>query len=553
MNMFSRSVVIVGIFTLIAGAGVLLSLSAPYSQDGDELTYLAGTLEERTGDLPDAYMLTGYEYSPYLYPYIMSRWYESLGHNAFKSIYLALLILSTGLSAYFTFRLLWLPWIPALALSVVMLLPRFASGMEVFGVLTFNEAQGRAAAVPLFFIATAYIIRRMVDQKSLWPVFGAIGLFAFLHPVTVMLFASIALLAVTSTELLRRVPVWKVLRDVALSGVAFVLGGSYFFIEVFERLARGLISDNSSSALYVSAVVDRVAWEFPAASVLWFRHMAIVSALFLALLVMFYTVPALRALRARYPLPHSREVVTWGITVAGGALLLCLVLPGLNLYLMEHANAPYLFQQWSRISKFYYLGLFVALTPVVYALSSWYRESTYRFKTVVVALLVTAALASSSFGFETAQFFVGYPNFKTAYIPQALSGVPDDITPEEYRETCRSLARLSATSDTLSDTLVISDDFALRYYCRTKLYVTREEGAAYLQLLRADLVLWHDRELAQEKALGSADPVIFAFAKRVGADFIVVPRVSKYESLEALQSVEVGTTTRHIIVRVSGT
>lgn len=550
MNTFSRGAVVVGVFALIAAGGVFLSLSAPYSPDADELTYLVGTLQEKDGNLPDAYMLTGYEYNPYLYPYIMSRWYESLGYDTFKSIYLVFLILSTGLSAYAMFRLLWLPWIPALALSVVALMPRFASGMEIFGVFTFNVAQGRATAAPLFFIATALIIRRLVERTPLWPIFGVIGLCVFLHPVTVMLFASIALLGVASTQLLQRVPFWKVLRNTIVSGTVFVLGGSYFFVEVFERLARGAADDGASSALYVSAVVDRVAWEFPAASILWFRHMAVVSALFLVILVLFYTVPALRALRARYPLPHSRDIVMWGSTVAVGSLALCLTLPGLNLYFMEHANAPYIFQQWSRISKFFYLGIFVALAPIVYALWGWYRESVYRFKVVFATLLVLVSMMSSSFGFEVAQFFIGYRNFEKAYIPQVFSGIPDEITPEEYRETCRSLAQLGATSDTL----VIHADFALRYYCKAKLYVTREEGAAYLQLPRAGLIDWYTRQLAQQKALASADPiVIFAFAAHVGADFVILPRVPEYESWKALRGTGVGTTTRHIIIRVPST
>jgi hypothetical protein len=547
MNTYLRNSIVTGTFLLIALFGVVLSLSASYATDGDELTYLVGTLQAHEGTLPDAPMLQSYNDGPYLYPQIMYRWYEPLGFDAFKSIYLIFLVLVTGLCGYALFRMLGLPWIPSLLFSVVLLMPRFSSGLETFGVLTFNEAQGRAMAVPLFLLASAFLISRLGMRKSLWPVFILIGLCEFLHPVTVMLFAFIALVGVAITQLIvHRTSLVRVLCDTFVSGAAFVLAGSYFFVYVFERLGKGVSSTGVSAASYVQAVLARVAWDFPPASLVWFRHMVIVSALFVALLIAFYTVPRLRALRTRHLVVHSREMVVWGLSVAIGSLVLCVLLPGLNLYLMEHADMSYIFQQWSRICKFYYLGLFIALVPCIYALWGWYCESTYRFKHAVLALFFVLCVASSSFGFEVTQFFIGYPNFETAYIPQTLSHVPSNITEAEYQQTCTLLSSMGATSETL----ILSSDFALRYYCRSKLYTTSEEGAAYLQLSRGDLVDWYDREVVQDQAFANGPAAIVVFAEHVGATFIVAD-LPRYAGLEMLSSAEVATTSRQIVVKIS--
>ena len=79
-----------------------------------------------------------------------------------------------------------------------------------------------------------------------------------------------------------------------------------FFIEVFERLGRGIADEGVSSALYVQAIVFRNAWEFPEASLDWFRHMAIVSTFFIVALIIFYTIPSLQALRIKYQFPHAK-------------------------------------------------------------------------------------------------------------------------------------------------------------------------------------------------------------------------------------------------------
>ena len=305
MRPLFRNFIIVGTFALMALFGLFVSLSAPYISSGDELVYLTGTLQAKEGTLPDAYMLQGYDYSVYLYPKIMSYWYEPLGYYAFKSIYLFALVLATGLSAYTLFRFLRLPWLPSLLLSVVLLIPRFSSGTEIFGILTFREAIGRQIALPLFLVGTAFLIRRMIEKKSLWPVFGIFGFGLFLHPVTVMLFSFISLVAITMTRLFQRVSALKVFREVIVSGAVFVLSGSYFFIDVFARLARGVADEGVSTDLYAQAIMFRNAWEFLPESLLFFRHMAIVSVFFVALIVIFYSIPALRLVRAKYLFPTA--------------------------------------------------------------------------------------------------------------------------------------------------------------------------------------------------------------------------------------------------------
>ena len=109
MSISLKNFIIVGTFLFIAALGLFVSLSAPYISSGDELVYLTGALQVRDGDLPDAYMLQGYDDGPYLYPKIMLWWYESLGYYVFKSIFLFVLVIATGLGAYALFRLLFPP------------------------------------------------------------------------------------------------------------------------------------------------------------------------------------------------------------------------------------------------------------------------------------------------------------------------------------------------------------------------------------------------------------------------------------------------------------
>ena len=230
------------------------------------------------------------------------------------------------------------------------------------------------------------------------------------------------------------------------------------------------------------------------------------------------------------------------------SLTIAIALPAINLYLMEHADWPYVFQQWSRGSKFYYIGLFVALAPAVSALTHWYRVSKNPFRHALLALFVTVGLASSSFGFEIAQFAASYPNFEAAYIPQALSHVADDVTPEEYGETCRVLDALGGGSNPP----IVSDDFAFRYYCRADLYTTEEEGSVYSQFPRAEMVAWHRMVEAQTAALQTGDPAtIRDFARRVGARFVVVPRTKRYAAFEGVTGSAVAASSRHIVVRVN--
>lgn len=543
-----RNAIVLGTFALVALTGLLVSYTAPYIASSDELVYLTGALQAREHTLPDAYMLQGMDFGPYLYPRVLSAEYESLGYYTFKSIYLVVLIFATGLAAYAMFRLLGLAWIPSLLFSVVALMPRFASGQELFGILTFKEAIGRASALPLFFLGTGFLIKRLMEGKSLWPIFGVFGLLLFLHPVTVILFAFISLIAVAVMRTFQRASVGAILRDVIVSGLAFVLAGSYFFVQVLVRLAHGVASEGVSASLYVQAIVFRNAWEFPAGVMQWYPHMAIVSAFFIIVLAAYAVVPSVRSLRGKYPFPYAKELIVWGLTVAVGSVACGLAIPGLNLYFMEHADAPYIFQQWSRLAKFYYFGLFVALVPMLQVLWQKYLESQWRFKRAAVALLFIAGVLSSSVAFEVAQFAVGYKNFEKAYIPQTLSHLPDDITPTEYRETCSALAKFGATSATL----VISNDFSFRYYCKAHLYETNEEGSAYQQLLRSDVVLWYTRLQAQRTALGTADPrAMRDFARSVGGAYIIVPRTPKYQPLEALKNGEVDITSRHIIMRVA--
>ena len=103
---------------------------------------------------------------------------------------------------------------------------------------------------------------------------------------------------------------------------------------------------------------------------------------------------------------------------------------------------------------------------------------------------------------------------------QSLSGIPDDTTANEYRETCNALTKFGATSTTT----VISGNFAFRYYCKANLYVTLEEGAAYQQLKRADVVNWYTQYLRSGTLSKTAIRVIFLILQIVSGRILLFCR-----------------------------
>lgn len=545
MSPLLRISIVVGTFVVCAFVGVSIGLSAPQVTTDDELVYLVGALQLKDGDLPDARMLTGYDYGPYLAPKVLLAAYEPFGHEVFKSLLLTLIILATLTAAYFLFRTLRLPWIPSLALSVIALMPRVAAGTEFWGALSFREAIGRSVAVPFFLFSTAFLLRRLMNRQATWPAFGLVGFFLFLHPVTTTLFAFVALIGVGVTRLMQKTRVFATVGEVLISGIAFLAAGSYFFMDVVTHLSQNIASVGVTSAAYVSAILFRNPWEFAPETLLVYRQMLIVSLYFLACIAFVYLMPRMRKIRKQFRLTSESTLLAWGITVMVVSQVLALVIPTINLWFMQNADASYIFQQWSRISKFYYLGLFVAFVPTLYILWGWYTQSRMRGNSALPVLFVTLGLLSSSFAFEVAQYLVGYKNYTPAYIPQVLSGKPDGITPAEYRETCGALEALGVTDATE----LISHDIGLRYFCKANLYVTGEEGAAYTYLTRAELVWWHQTYLAQRDALREGDLAkMRAFAKTANAPFIVLPREPRYEALEASSNAHV--TTRHLILSV---
>jgi hypothetical protein len=540
--MMQRTIITL-VFLACAVFGIIVGLSAPQMITGDEQVYLLGALQKQDGDLPDARMLTGYDYGPYLQPNILLAFYEPLGNEVFKSALLAFLSIATLTAGYFLFRTLGLAWVPSLALSVVALIPRIAAGTEFWGALSFREAIGRSVAVPFFLLSTAFLLRRVIARQATWPVFGLIGLFLFLHPVTTTLFAFVALIGVGITRLVQKTRFVSVVREVLISGLAFLGAGSYFFVDVVGHLSENIASAGVTSAAYVSAILFRNPWEFAPETFLVYRQMLLVSVFFLALIAFVYLVPRMREIRKRFHLASQGTLLAWGLTVMIASQVLALLIPAVNLWLMQNADASYAFQQWSRISKFYYLGLFVALVPTLHILWGWYRQSRFRKNYFVPAIVIGLGLLSSSFAFEVAQYLVGYKNYTQAYIPKALSGIADGITPAEYRETCRALAAGGITSATE----LISSDFGLRYFCKANLYVTAEEGAAYTYLTRAELVWWHHTYLAQREALREGDlEKMHAFAKDAAASFLVLRRQPRYEALEAHPGAYI--TMRHLVI-----
>ena len=542
MILRQKATILVGTFLLISAFGVLLGLSTPYSADGDEHVYLLSQLS-RDSDLPDSYMLQGINQDPYLYPRVFGALYDPVHHDMFKSISLIILLLSSGLAAFYMFSRLGLVFVPALIISVIALMPRFSIGLETFGIITFREAIGRSYALPLFFVASAFLIMRTARKKPLWPIFAFIGFFIFIHPITVVLFGLISLFTASMVMFMQRYNLTYIIKTITTSFVAFLTAGSYFFVEVLSRLSNSVEEGMVSIPQYVAAVMYRNTWEFPAASVDWLPHMFIVSVFFIVVIGVSQTV-----LQHQEKIPHTSTLYLWGITMALSAVILSIAVPAINLLYMENHGVSYIFQEWNRIAKFYYLGLFIALIPAVNTLWYWYKETTHKLKHICVSILVLTGIASSSFGFEWFQFVVGYKNVTEAYIPQILTGAQDGISPEEYKEICSRLTALGA----IKESEIVSKDFNLRYYCQANLHVTFEEGSAYMFLSRSDLVNWHDEYLRQRVALKSSDPYsLITHARSVGASFVVDGSRTKYSNLKSTESLTIATTSRRTIMRIN--
>lgn len=530
--------------SLFASIGVSISIAAPYVANDDEVVYLLGAELSHGLDLPDTDMLKGYDYGPYLYPVVMHMVYEHVGFVFFKVILLILLILSTGSAAYYCFRLLLLPHAEAMLLALVVLMPRLATGTEFFGVLTFKEAVGRSLAVPLFFFGSSWLMYRLLQRLSVWPVFLFIGVFSFLHPVTVLLFAVVMFIGMASVFVWREGLSWRLVGVCVSAGVAYLVGASYFLIEVVARLytsSTKTLPVNTSE--YVEAVLFRNSWEFPEASMGWLIHLLVVSIFFIVggLIAVWF----LRKTPVRQH-PYAQTLFVFGGAVLTASIVLAVVLPGLNLYMMRFHDAPYVFQQWSRIGKFFYIGMFFALVPVVYMLGQWVRAIAHT--RTLATLLLFAGLVSSSFFFEIAQFIVGYDNVTKEYIPQKLSLIEDDVTPQQYREVCALLPKYSANVFPK----VLSNDFSFRYYCHADLFATLEEGAAHLQFPRDSLVAWHKDYLRQRTILREANPdAMIMLARETLSDFIIVPKASRYQTIINRYPEAVLETQTHVIVVVS--
>lgn len=543
-----KGIIVALVFVAVGLCGVAFSMTTPHITSQDELVYLTGALQARDHDLPDAAMLQGYDYGSYLYPKMMLWAYEDLGYGTFKAVYLMVLVVAMGVAGYVLFRVLGLSALYATGMSMALLMPRFAAGLEIFGVLTFYDAIGRAMALPAVLLIAAGMIRAYRLKQPLWPWFGLCGVFMFLHPISLMLFAFISLVALGVTTIAMERVYARAVYRVLVNGIVFVLAGGYFFIDVINRLSPSASSEGVTVAQYVEAVLFRNVWEFPAGTVVWVPHMLIVSAVFIGALVLPLVWPWWRRLYEQYRHPQRSLLLIWGLSIATGSMAFSFLIPGVNLWLMQHADFPYLFQQWSRVAKFYYLGLFIALVPSVYTLAQAVRSLSWRARTGVLVGILLVAMASSTFVFEFAQGVVGYGSAAPSYVPQYLSGAVGDTTPDHYRELCARLVAMGAPPYPV----VVSGDFGLRYYCKADLYATIEEGAAFLQLSRAELVDWYTRYMRQRVAFNSGSPqAMVDFAHEVGARFVVMPNSDKFAYVLGSSDLQPTTTKRFIIIPVA--
>lgn len=498
--------IVCGVFVVIALIATLYSLTLPPIVPDDEYTVLLGQRAGEDASYPDSELLAEYNYTTYLYPHIIGGLDSVVPMEKYRPILLFLFVFLVLLGAYAGLRLVRIPRAPAAVIAIIALIPRVSVGGTYFGVFTSLEVMGRTLALPAIWVLAGWHIRRLGDRRLTWPVLFAVGVAALLHPVSVLFFGMLLVITEFVVRIVRRNG-WRDVCTVFYGVLAFVVGASPVLAEVVIRSGRIAEKILVTSAEYRDAVLFRIPWEFSPESVLWLRPVALVSIIFVI-----FVIYSLWKERGKETL--SRTVLVWGVTFCCSAVVLSFILPALQLFLITHTDFPLLLQQTSRFFKFWYLGLFVLV-----GLCLGYLWEAGRIKKWGLGLMLVVGVLSSSLGLEWVQYVVGYPHYERAYIPEVFQEETYVHDREEYEPLCDALHTLGATRTTR----VLSGSFKLRYFCEVPLYVTFEEGGAYLNRGREALVAWKNMFDEQHTVFASSNPEAFlSFAEEVGARYAVI-------------------------------
>jgi hypothetical protein len=150
---------------------------------------------------------------------------------------------------------------------------------------------------------------------------------------------------------------------------------------------------------------------------------------------------------------------------------------------------------------------------------SLFFENIKKGKKLIFTTIFIIGVSSSTFGFEIFQYVVGYYGYQKEYIPQALQTEKLVDTMKIYPVICEQLKQAGVTRETL----VISTEFHLRYWCEIKIYTTFEEGTVGLMSGKSELVRWYRNYTEQDHIIREGTPEeLIAFAKKIGASYTLL-------------------------------
>lgn len=504
LSVLSKELIIVGVFFIVACFSLIFSFFLPNIVPDDEYVVLLSEKVSRYTSFPDQDILKNYSYSFYFYPKLVGWLGSMFEQENYRAGLLFVLVFLTGYFAYIALRLAKFSRKTSVAIAIVALFPRVSVGNTFWGIFTPAEVMGRTLAMPLIWILSGWHIRNLQDEKSSWPIFAVLGLVSFVHPVSMTFFACVLMLS----SFLISVPeftFFKSLKSFFMNLFSFSVTAAPLWWEIFHKTSTIAQTSSVNSVKYLEAILFRIPWDFLPESVVWLRHILIISLFFLFFLWV---------KREALSLQKYKTISLWIFGVATFSVVLSFVLPTLQFWAIKFFDAPLIFQQASRIFIYYYVALFVAS-----AICLDYFLSCNKFKKIILFVFLIIGCISSSFGFEIGQFLVGYQNYERAYVPVSWQRTEEENDRDYYSELCSTLTSLGANQETLT----ISTDFKLRYFCELPLYVTFEEGGAYLNAGRSALVEWHSKFEEQQRVIKTHNIQEFlVFAKKVDARYAVL-------------------------------
>ena len=498
-------------FIIVGTTSVLYSLTLPFSVNGD--TYVTLLANKAISDVhyPDREMILRNDFRPYLYPVTLEFLNSRFSAHDYTLILLFFLVVVTGFAGYIALRMLGFSRVISTSVSAIALFPRSCIGMELWGVIAPSDVLGRTFALPVLWLLAAWYIKRKQEKRSLWPVFAFLGLSTYIHPVSLVFFGGILFLVFLFQIIVEKN--WRRgFKDFGISVAAFCAGASLLLVKIFgttSRIASHGDGLQVSGADYATAVYARIRWDFPPASTVWIRNVLVVSFIFL-----FAGAWAYFEIRKQKKKENTmyKEIFRFALPLIFFSIVISIALPALQIWLMREHNWPLIIQQASRVSKYYYLGLFLIFAVALSLITKRYPKKKY-----LIELITVIGIASSGFGLEWFEFLIGYPNYSESYIPAVFQHKNFPNESLKYPAICKQMKDAGITRNDI----VLSDDFPLRYFCEAKLLVTMEEGSAYLMSGKSEMVWWQRTYYEQGGSFDTAEHLV-NFAKREKARYALL-------------------------------